>query len=79
MAKKRKPMGRLTPMQVAEMIKTWDDKTVEEFAELFSVGPGTIVGMAKEVRKADPALCPSKGGRKRSDVVADAFKLLEKE
>ncbi len=79
MAKTRKKAGRMTPVQVAEMIKTWNDKSVEEFAELFGVGPSTVMGMSKEVRKADPSLCPAKGGRKRADVVADALKLIAKE
>jgi transposase len=77
---KGKPRGRsLTPAQVKEMIIQWDNKTVDELAQMFGTTASTINNMSRAVRKQDSSLCHPKGGRKRKDVVMYALKLLKEE
>lgn len=80
-AKPTKPRKRLTPEQVARMIKEWNDKTVSEFSKEFDVSYQTISKMAEIVRKDDASLCPKKDAVKvkREDIAKAAIALFSKE
>ena len=76
----KKPRKRLTPEQVAKMIKEWDSKSTQGWADEFDVSYQTIVKMAEVVRKEDPKLCPKKTAVKvkRADIAKEAIALLKK-
>ncbi len=57
---KGKPRKRITSEQVARMIKEWDDKSIQGWADELDVSYQTVSKMAEVVRKADDSLCKKK-------------------
>ena len=77
----KKPRKRLTPEQVAKMIKEWDDKSISELAKEFNVSYQTVSKMAELIRKEDASLCPKKEAVKvkREDIAKAGIALFKKE
>ena len=77
----KKPRKRLSNEQGIRMIKEWDAKSVQEWADEFSVSYQTISNMAKVLNKKNASLCPPKTAKpkKREDIADEWIALLEKE
>jgi len=79
--KGEKPRKRLSNEQGIRMIKEWDTKSVQEWADEFGVSYQTISNMAKVLNKKNASLCPPKTAKpkKREDIADEWIALLEKE
>jgi len=76
--KVRRPRGKmLSSEQVAEMVKLWDGKTIDELAEHFGVQPSTINNIGATVRKMNSKYCQTKGRVSRKRVIEAALGLLK--
>jgi len=79
--KGKKHRKRLSNEQGIRMIKEWDAKSVQEWADEFGVSYQTISNMAKVLNEKDASLCPKKTAKpkKREDIADEWIALLEKE
>lgn len=79
--KDAKPKKRLTPEEVAKMIKDWNDKSISEWAKEFDVSYQSVSKMAEVIRKSDASLCPKKEAVKvkREDIAKEAIALYKKD
>jgi hypothetical protein len=76
--KVRRPKGKMmTSEQVAEMIKLWDSKTIDELAAYFTVQPSTINNMGATIRKMNPKFCETKGRISRKRIIEAALELVK--
>lgn len=69
----------LTEENAAQIIREWDEKSVEDFAAEFGVAVNTVRSMVTAIKKKRPELCPRKSRRTRQDVVEAALKIIDAE
>jgi len=69
----------LSNEQGLRMIREWDTKTVQEWADEFGVSYQTVGKMAAIIREKDTSLCPKKTAKRRTrEDIADAWIALYK-
>jgi len=71
--------NKLTPEQVAQIIRGWDQKSYEDFASEFGVAVNTVRSMVTVIRKDDETRCPRKSRRTRQDIVREALQIIRDE
>ena len=57
---KRSRSKSLTPRQIAELVKIWNQHTYDELAVNFGVSKSSIINAGDEIREQNPDLCPKK-------------------
>ena len=70
---------KLDEQHVMKIVKEWNQKSIEDFAEEFDVVPNTVRSMVYEIRKMDSDLCPKKSRKKRADIIMAALQMLKEE
>jgi DeoR/GlpR family transcriptional regulator of sugar metabolism len=70
---------KLNKHDVAKIVKSWGQKSVEELANELGVATNTVRSMVYELRKLDPTLCPKTQKTTRADIARAALELLKSE
>lgn len=73
---KRKKLGEQDALRI---VKEWNQKSIEDFAEELNVTPNTVRAMVYAIRKEDPDKCPKKPRKTRSDIARAALQMLKEE
>jgi len=78
MRKKPTPKKSLTPEQVVQMTREWNEKTQAELAKEFGVSANLICNIAKALYiQSDGAYCKPRMSRRQ--VIMEALKILKSE
>ena len=70
---------KLNEQDAVKIVKEWDQKSIEDFADELGVAPNTVRAMVYEIRKGDADLCPKKSRKTRADIVKAALQMLKEE
>jgi hypothetical protein len=79
MQKNKSSRKKLREDHVVRIIRDWDRKSIEDFANEFEVAPNTVRNMVYAIRRVDSNRCPPKPKKKREDTVKAALLKLNKE